>query len=412
MLPDQAFMQIVGGFEKITNANERASLAMDIFGKGGIKLVNVLGTGAKGIADLRKEAQQLGVSVSQVAWAKVGAAKDAIDKAWTAVEGFMQTVAIKLSPLIEAAGNKLTEMFKGLQGGGDVIDMVLNGLVTGLASGLDALQQMGVEFDDVYKKIKSITEAVSGFVEFLGLGETKTASMALGMGAVFGGKNMEPTLTAGQKLIKGYEDMKKAADKAALAAAKVSVANLGVGRTTEAVGEKAIQSAKDLETFAKGLAEKGLTPLQKFQTESAKIIEAFKKGLIDKATGDRAVNDAFGDFSKDAKAIFDKTRTPMEKFRKEIADLQEQFKMGLIDDDTFTRATKMAGKEAQGETSGPMHAGAVEMGSREAYSAILAAKGQNNGNVMQKIAQEQLAVAKQMRDAFLKNPPLKVATVN
>lgn len=62
---EDQFLAIADGIAGINNDSERAALAMRIFGKSGQKLLPLLSDGAKGVAALRKEAQSLGLSISQ-----------------------------------------------------------------------------------------------------------------------------------------------------------------------------------------------------------------------------------------------------------------------------------------------------------------------------------------------------------
>jgi TP901 family phage tail tape measure protein len=73
-----------------------------------------------------------------------------------------------------------------------------------------------------------------------------------------------------------------------------------------------------------------------------------------------------------AKAIFDETRTPLEQFQKQALKLKELRMSGAISYDTFKRGTIAARKDTIGDAASlPRFAGAMEVGSQEAYSSQL-----------------------------------------
>ncbi|QDT54631.1 hypothetical protein Pan44_26660 [Caulifigura coniformis] len=62
--PDERIAKIAEALSKIASPGKRASIAMDIFGKSAAKLLPLLSLGAKGISDLRKQAQDLGLTLN------------------------------------------------------------------------------------------------------------------------------------------------------------------------------------------------------------------------------------------------------------------------------------------------------------------------------------------------------------
>jgi hypothetical protein len=137
------------------------------------------------------------------------------------------------------------------------------------------------------------------------------------------------------------------------------------------------------------------------------------------------------EFKDEAKRVFEETRTPMEKFNAEMKRLEEMKGQGLIDQETFNRARTQAGQEfnqgltakpAEGglydfsqafKDNAPKFAGAVELGSKEARSGILAARGLGGGddgiksvakNTKKSLElQQRQAVAAEQTAAALKN---------
>lgn len=110
MKPDEAFKRIADGIAKIQNPANRAATAMAIFGKSGQSLLPLLMSGSKGIDAAIASAERLGLTFSRVDAFKVEAANDAMTEAGKVAVGLGNTFAIQLSPFIEAAAKKFTDM--------------------------------------------------------------------------------------------------------------------------------------------------------------------------------------------------------------------------------------------------------------------------------------------------------------
>jgi hypothetical protein len=110
MAPEAAFAEIAESISKIENPAQRASLAVDIFGKSGQNIINVLSMGKDGLAAYAAEADRLGVTLSQLDAEKAGAAKDALDKASAVMGGALNRAIADLSPVLEQAANRFAEL--------------------------------------------------------------------------------------------------------------------------------------------------------------------------------------------------------------------------------------------------------------------------------------------------------------
>ncbi len=105
-----------------------------------------------------------------------------------------------------------------------------------------------------------------------------------------------------------------------------------------------------------------------------------------------------GEANMRAAAILEATRTPQERYQKKLKDIDLLLRVGALGEggimqDTAGRARKQAAADLARETgkpTGPRFAGAMERGSREAYSTIVQA-----GKGGEKTAKEHLRIAKQ-----------------
>jgi hypothetical protein len=64
MAPDEQFERIADGLSRIVSPAERATYAMEIFGRGGTALLPLMQDGARGVRELRAEARRLGLQMS------------------------------------------------------------------------------------------------------------------------------------------------------------------------------------------------------------------------------------------------------------------------------------------------------------------------------------------------------------
>jgi len=102
--PDKAFSEIAERISQLPTPAEKAAAAVAVFGKSGGELINVLSLGSSGLAEMRLEAERLGLTFSNLDGAKLGAAFDTFDKIGGMFEGLKrQTVARHSGTLLAGA---------------------------------------------------------------------------------------------------------------------------------------------------------------------------------------------------------------------------------------------------------------------------------------------------------------------
>ena len=98
--PEQQFDAIARAISAISDPTERAGAAMRIFGAAGANLIPLFSQGPDGLAKLRQEARDLGVSVDSTT-AKMGASfQDATTRLKTAFQGLGLTIARAVTPAL------------------------------------------------------------------------------------------------------------------------------------------------------------------------------------------------------------------------------------------------------------------------------------------------------------------------
>ena len=108
--PDQQIQSIANALGNIENQAVKASIASDLFGLDGIKMLKVLTQLRKdGIEPTTEKLRELGIAISREDAAKVEAMNDALFTAQQALSGVANTVTIALAPYVEALANDFTD---------------------------------------------------------------------------------------------------------------------------------------------------------------------------------------------------------------------------------------------------------------------------------------------------------------
>lgn len=98
MTLDKRLFAVADSLAAIPDAGKRAKRAEEIFGKGGLELINVLIQGGKGIRDSANAIDRFGLGMSRIDAAKVEAANDAWTELSTVIGGLRNKFAVELSP--------------------------------------------------------------------------------------------------------------------------------------------------------------------------------------------------------------------------------------------------------------------------------------------------------------------------
>ncbi len=109
--PEQVFMTLSSAIGGLADPMERAAIANDVFKRSGQELIPLFAAGADGIANMRAEAQQLGISMSQEqaeAAAKFGDSMNSLKQSMmgvgiqigTALVPILTTLVEKVTPVI------------------------------------------------------------------------------------------------------------------------------------------------------------------------------------------------------------------------------------------------------------------------------------------------------------------------
>lgn len=114
--PDQQFELIADRLSRIQNPANRATMAMEIFGRTGASLMPLLSSGANGIQDLRREANSLGLTMSTEDAEAAEAFGDALSTLWRSLKQVAFMVGAALAPTLKQLAEWITRVAANVAG--------------------------------------------------------------------------------------------------------------------------------------------------------------------------------------------------------------------------------------------------------------------------------------------------------
>ena len=96
--PEQQFELIADKISKVESQSVKAGAAMDIFGRSGSELLTVLNLGSEGIAQMRKEADDFGLTISQNAADSAATFNDELTRLSSQFKGMAEEIGRDLIP--------------------------------------------------------------------------------------------------------------------------------------------------------------------------------------------------------------------------------------------------------------------------------------------------------------------------
>ena len=160
--PEQQFEVIADGIAGIADDGKRAAVAMEIFGRAGSALLPTLQSGSAGIAQLRKETRDLGITMDGE---QAQAAADFTD-AWNRITQQLRAAVIQIGGALAPAITKISS----------VITPVLKGVI-------DWIKQNGELIKLVAAVGAGLLAAGAALIAF-GVGATVAATVLGGMSAI------------------------------------------------------------------------------------------------------------------------------------------------------------------------------------------------------------------------------------
>ena len=266
--PDQQLVSLSKAFSSVQDNAVKASLASEIFGRNGLRMLKVMNQlSDEGLDPTIESLERMGATLTRVDAAKVEDANDAMEKARVAAAAMSQAMTVALAPAVEAVANKFVSwaestgglvnkikefepQIKVLLEIGKALAIVYGSALVG-AMGRYAVAQ-ALMIKNTIKQItymKALDVAATGLKRGLSLlgGPLGLVTLAATSLMAFG-KSAEEALPPSRdladvidELADSYENMSERAKKAALAELELSLA----AKKEELATQKAIVAEQD-----------------------------------------------------------------------------------------------------------------------------------------------------------------------
>lgn len=340
MDPTQAFIAIAGGLEKVPNPAEKAALAMDLFGKGGIGVLASLNAGPAALKKFSDEFQAFG-GVTEATRQGIGSMFDAFDRIGSIVGAVGGKLAAELSPFIVAAGEQLAQLASTGINSGELVSRGVGYMVEAIAMAADVIDTLRLGFLLFQKSsthvIANITRALGGFASTIGYVIQETIGLETGFGDTL------------KQITKNLEELDATQTDTLLSAASGDSYGDKIRKTFDDIKRGAAEAKSSINNMTKGVGAIG-PAMDKSGEAAAKLFDTMKS---------------------DAARFTEEAATPLEKFQQEQAKLGSLLKAGLVTQTTVDRLTAKGTAELAGGPKTSTRAAALELGSKEARSAIL-----------------------------------------
>lgn len=235
--PDKSLEMIAEGFKNVKDPTVKAAVAMTLFGKSSVRMVNALDKGAAGISGLRGEAEEIGYVMNGDALESAGALDDALDKLGATATGAGNRLAAKMIPgVMKLVGG----LQKGLAPGGafsKILDKLGNfggSIGGGLGPAFDKVMEFIPKLigyaEDLWKALQPVVEPVLAMLEPV-LKIVDNLMPAVIKAVEFAAKILEPFLVAIKAILDGLAYITGNAGGGAFQAKTAGVDASGSART-------------------------------------------------------------------------------------------------------------------------------------------------------------------------------------
>ena len=178
MRPEDAFGKVADSINKIGSQAERTNAGVEAFGRGFMDASLFVKLGSEGMADAKRRAEELGVTLNRFDAAKIEAVNDSFDELKLALEGIGNTIAVAVSPYLKGMVDAFTEGAAATGGYKQKIIDFVETTVKGIGFVLDVWKGLRIEVAALKVGFFALAEALQwagGFLKNLGVALMETA---------------------------------------------------------------------------------------------------------------------------------------------------------------------------------------------------------------------------------------------
>ena len=269
----------------VENPMQRATLAADLFGKSGVKMINMLSEGSDGLARMREEAQAMGVVIDENIIRQAQEAGDKLDAMSSVISANLSVALINLAPILISTAQAIAGLTAAAN---DFLFGQMNADNAFVAATKYAGQYKG--------QVQEIADAYS---------EVGKAELALSKIRAYD----EETYIPDRSIVTNAEMRQKAARENLIAVTEahkentevIELETIVIDGNTQAQGRSTSAREKSkvaLEAYTKQVEALGLT-LTEFESISSTIQSSMEDAFMGMVDGTMSAKDAFRSMAAD-----------------------------------------------------------------------------------------------------------------
>ncbi|MBV2138583.1 MAG: hypothetical protein KUF79_17385 [Candidatus Thiodiazotropha sp. (ex Ctena orbiculata)] len=170
--PEDQFEAIAAAMAGVNKQSDKVRIGMRLWDSEGVKLLQTINGGTASLAAMRKEARDLGLSMSQDQVDAAAAANDAIKRLSGSAEGLADQLVLKLAPGLTQVIDKFNELaqkegvFTAFVGSlNKAFSNIMHGVTPELTANEKAILQLETRIRDLDPHIKNITRTMGALKE-------------------------------------------------------------------------------------------------------------------------------------------------------------------------------------------------------------------------------------------------------
>lgn len=352
---DDVFMEAIDRINALGSETEKTALALELFGRGGTEILPLIKEGSAKIAEMRAEAEKLGLTFTTIEANQADAFKDALDKIKGSAKGLGFTFGKELLPLATEVMDKLADKISTLR---PAIQQFAETFTATLAALPEIVVLVGNTIERIFVRVFTEPSYFKGFLSnFL----TVMTSLSLAVAGTVATIAITIGEAAGVVFIPFYEAFRAIADKVRYywEVIVTQLKTLMYEFAVEVLSKLNYLLPKALEIdtsgFKKSLDEINQTmvklpiTLDEAIADGGRIMLGMLSSLKDRLTG---VAEYWQFFGSEAKGVF-----------KDLADLPEMKQFS----ERLSQILEAAKKEV--EALGTKFGGALEAGAKDGVKA-------------------------------------------
>jgi hypothetical protein len=158
---DDVLADIADEFAAMEDGAEKTARAMELFGRSGAALIPLLNQGSEGIAEMRQEAHDLGLVISDETAAAAEAFNDDLTRLRGVATGFARDIATELIPRMRILVGRFEDMIRGADDLENSIASLAGDALDGFVATLQTVASLTIDVTQAFLWWKMAYEAIS-----------------------------------------------------------------------------------------------------------------------------------------------------------------------------------------------------------------------------------------------------------